>query len=108
LVAAADLLIMPSLYEGAGLPPLEAMASHTAVLSSDIPVLQETCGEGADYFDPHDASALAELLTKFCDDEASRTALRERGWTHVTQRQEAIVPTASAEAICAALESATR
>jgi glycosyltransferase involved in cell wall biosynthesis len=107
LVAAADLLIMPSLYEGAGLPPLEAMASHTAVLSSNIPVLQETCGTGADFFDPHDAGALAQLIMRLCDDESARSALRDRGWAHVTQRQEAITPTASAEAICAALEGAT-
>ncbi|WP_307797047.1 glycosyltransferase family 4 protein [Williamsia soli] len=104
MVARADLLVMPSLYEGAGLPPVEAMASHTAVLSSNIAVLQETCGDGADYFDPYDAGALAELLRKFSDDDSARGELRDRGWSHVTRRQAAIDPTKTATAICAALD----
>lgn len=108
LVSAADLLIMPSLYEGAGLPPLEAMASRTAVLSSNVPVLQETCGSGADYFDPHDPDTLATLIKMLSDDETARTALQERGWSHVTERQATIDPTATAKAICAALEDTTR
>jgi len=63
LVASADLLVMPSFNEGAGLPPLEAMASGTAVLCSNIPSLRETCGGGAEYFDPHDHRELAAFLT---------------------------------------------
>lgn len=108
LVAGADLLIMPSLYEGAGLPPLEAMASHTAVLSSNIAVLQETCGKGAEYFDPHDATSLANMIRDFTADEPARAALCERGWSHVTERQAATDPTATAEAICATLADKTR
>lgn len=103
LVASAQLLIMPSLYEGAGLPPLEAMASGTAVLASAIPSLRETCGDGADYFDPHDRDALVGLLRRYCADDQARTALAERGHTHVTQRQQRIRATAAAEAICAEL-----
>jgi glycosyltransferase involved in cell wall biosynthesis len=105
LVAEADLLVMPSLYEGAGLPPLEAMASHTAVLSSDIAVLQETCGAGADYFDPHDANSLAQLITKYCNDDQALASLAARGWTHVTRRQSSISSTATAETICDGLTS---
>jgi glycosyltransferase involved in cell wall biosynthesis len=106
LVARADLLVMPSLYEGVGLPPLEAMASHTAVLASNIPALRETCGDGADYFAPLDHQALARLIRTYCEDDAARTALAERGWSHVTRRQERISRTAAAEALCAELESA--
>lgn len=105
LVAQADLLIMPSLYEGAGLPPLEAMASHTAVLSSRIPVLMETCGDGAEYFDPHDAGELASLMKKYCDDEQARTALSDRGHSRVLRRQSEILSTTTAETICSALGS---
>jgi glycosyltransferase involved in cell wall biosynthesis len=103
LVAAADLLIMPSLHEGAGLPPLEAMASHTAVLSSDIPAVRETCGDGADYFDPHDRDGLARLIRKHCTDDAARAELSRRGYAHVVQRQQSICPTAAADEICTEL-----
>ncbi|BBX17978.1 glycosyl transferase family 1 [Mycolicibacterium duvalii] len=103
LVAAADLLVMPSLNEGAGLPPLEAMASGTAVLSSRIPPLRETCGDGADYFDPYDPQELAALLRRYCLDDAARAGLQARGHTHVHRRQAEIPTHAAAEAICAEL-----
>jgi glycosyltransferase involved in cell wall biosynthesis len=105
LVASADLLIMPSLHEGAGLPPLEAMASHTAVLSSDIPVLRETCGDGADYFDPQDREGLARAMRTYCDDDVARSDLAARGYRHVQKRQHQICATAAADHICAELVS---
>jgi glycosyltransferase involved in cell wall biosynthesis len=103
LVASTDLLIMPSLHEGAGLPPLEAMASHTAVLASDIRVLRETCGDGADYFDPHDRAGLARLMRMYCADDAARADLAARGYAHVVQRQQRICATAAADEICTEL-----
>ncbi|WP_197378821.1 glycosyltransferase family 4 protein [Mycolicibacterium mengxianglii] len=104
LVAGADLLVMPSFNEGAGLPPLEAMASHTAVLCSNIPSLRETCGDGAEYFDPHDPRELAQLIRTYCDDDQARKELASRGWTHVTQRQSRISADAAADAIVAKLD----
>jgi len=103
LVASAELLIMPSLYEGAGLPPLEAMASHTAVLSSNIPALKETCGDGADYFDPHDRAGLTEVMRSYCNDDAARADLAARGHSHVVNRQQRICATAAADEICSEL-----
>lgn len=103
LVASAELLIMPSLHEGAGLPPLEAMASRTAVLSSSIPSLRETCGPGADYFDPHRPDELAGLLRRYCTDDAARAELAERGHRHVLARQQRIRASAAADEICAEL-----
>lgn len=103
LVAGADLLVMPSLYEGAGLPPVEAMASRTAVLASDIPALRETCGDGADYFDPRDPRALAVLLNKYCLDAGAANGLAARGWAHVTARQSGISFGAAAAAVISAL-----
>lgn len=103
LVASADLLVMPSLYEGAGLPPIEAMASRTAVLVSDIAVLRETCGDGAEYFDPHDRNALAELLRRYLNDEHARADLAARGWSHVTARQSGLSFRPAAEAVAAEL-----
>ena len=104
LVAGADLLVMPSFNEGAGLPPLEAMASHTAVLSSDIPSLRETCGDGADYFDPNDDRELAQLIRTHCLDDVARAELTSRGWAHVTQRQSRLPTDAAAEAIVTRLQ----
>jgi glycosyltransferase involved in cell wall biosynthesis len=103
LVAGADLLVMPSLHEGAGLPPIEAMASHTAVLASDIPALRETCGDGAAYFDPRGRRALATLLRNYCDDDAERDRLASRGWTHVTARQSGLSFRPAAETVAADL-----
>lgn len=100
MVASADLLVMPSLCEGAGLPPVEAMASGTAVLSSDIAALRETCGDGADYFDPHDRGGLAQLIRRYCTDDAARASLAARGHSHVKKRQQHICPTAAADSIC--------
>ncbi|WP_193046561.1 glycosyltransferase family 4 protein [Mycolicibacterium baixiangningiae] len=103
LVASADLLVMPSLHEGAGLPPIEAMASRTAVLASGIPALRETCGDGAEYFDPRDYRALAVLLAKYCLDDSARADLAARGWAHVTARQSGIAFETAAEAVAAEL-----
>ncbi|BBX71559.1 glycosyltransferase family 4 protein [Mycolicibacterium psychrotolerans] len=99
LVAGADLLVMPSLHEGAGLPPIEAMASHTAVIASDIPALRETCGGGTDYFDPTDHAELAALLRALCRDEDARAKLEARGWAHVTARQAGLSMRPAAEAV---------
>ena len=103
LVAAADLLVMPSLYEGAGLPPLEAMASRTAVLASSVPAVRETCGQGTEFFDPHDRGGLAALLRTYCTDDAARAQLAQRGHDWVITRQKGINPAAAAEAIFADL-----
>lgn len=103
LYADADLLVQPSLYEGVGLPPLEAMASHTAVLASDIAAQRETCGDGAEYFDPYDRKALSHLIQKYCQDEAARGELQQRGWARVTTRQSQIASRTAAELVSAKL-----
>lgn len=105
LVAGADLLVMPSLHEGVGLPPLEAMASQTAVLASRIPSLMETCGDGAEYFDPHDPQALGDLIRTYCSDDEARAKLAERGLAHVRHRQSGIPLDAAPQAICHELNS---
>ncbi|MDA2889643.1 glycosyltransferase family 1 protein [Mycolicibacterium sp. BiH015] len=99
LVAGADFLVMPSLHEGAGLPPIEAMASRTGVLASDIPALRETCGDGADYFNPYDAESLVPLLRKYGASDGDRTELAARGWAHVTNRQSDLSLRPAAEAV---------
>jgi glycosyltransferase involved in cell wall biosynthesis len=61
-VAHASALVLPSRYEGFGLPPLEALAAGTPVVVSDLPVLREVLGEHAAYATVGDADALAAAL----------------------------------------------
>jgi glycosyltransferase involved in cell wall biosynthesis len=62
IVAHADLLVHPSLYEGFGYPPLEAMAAGCPVAIADIPPLREMCGDAAVYFNPADPAGMAEVI----------------------------------------------
>lgn len=65
LLENADSLILPSLYEGFGIPPLEAMISGTNVIISDIEVLREIYSDfPVDFFDPYDAESLSNLILK--------------------------------------------
>jgi glycosyltransferase involved in cell wall biosynthesis len=79
LVAAADVLVLPSFYEGFGLPPIEAMAVGCPVLVSDIPALRETCGDAALYCDPHAPGDIARQLRAMLADSVLRARLVERG-----------------------------
>jgi glycosyltransferase involved in cell wall biosynthesis len=76
LYAHADWLLFPSLYEGFGLPALEAMANGCPVIAADAGSLPEVCAEAALYFDPRDAAALAALLAGPARDLALRERLR--------------------------------
>lgn len=75
----ADIFIYPSLYEGFGLPPLEAMACGTAVITSSVSSLPEVVGEAALTVNPLDADALADAVTKVLDDPVLRQRLRGEG-----------------------------
>lgn len=76
----ATAFVYPSLDEGFGLPPLEAMRAGTPVVVSDIPPLRETCGGAAGTFPPGDPAALAERLRELLrDTEEARLARIERG-----------------------------
>jgi glycosyltransferase involved in cell wall biosynthesis len=79
LYADAMLFVFPSLYEGFGYPPLEAMASGTPVLSSDAPALKEVLGDAAEFFQRNNSEDLEEKLMKLLEKEEMREKLREAG-----------------------------
>jgi len=79
LYAGASAFAMPSLYEGFGLPCLEAMASGTPVVAADRAALPETCGGAALLADPEDREAFAEALVRAATADAERTRLIEAG-----------------------------
>jgi len=79
IYACADLFVFPSLAEGFGLPPLEAMAAGTPVIASDIPALREVLGDAAYFVDPRSEDDLAFALLELSNNVARRDQLAEAG-----------------------------
>ena len=65
-------LVYPSLYEGFGIPPLEAMASGIPVAASKLSSVPEVCGEAALYFDPLDPGAMAKAMASLLDEKTAQ------------------------------------
>ncbi len=82
---AARLFIFPSLYEGFGLPVLEAMACGTPVITSNVASLPEVAGKAATLVPPQDAARLAEEMRRILDDPAQQTAMRAAGLIQATR-----------------------
>lgn len=87
LVDRADALIIPSLHEGVGLPPLEAMARCTPVIASTAEALRENCGDAVIYVDPYSPREIAEALMRVSSDPGLRKEMGRRGFRHVLERQ---------------------
>jgi len=79
LFGGAALFVFPSLYEGFGLPPLEAMACGTPVLCSDRTSLPEVVGSGGVLFDPDDKEEWSRALSALLADQTARDALAQKG-----------------------------
>jgi glycosyltransferase involved in cell wall biosynthesis len=85
LYRAASVFVYPSLFEGFGLPPLEAMACGTPVVTSDNSSLPEITGDAALLVDAYDEVALAEAILCVVNDQALRTRLRAAGLARAGQ-----------------------
>ena len=79
LYSACALFVYPSLYEGFGLPPLEAMSCGAAVVAGRTPAVEEVTAGAARLFDPPDHAQLTRALLELLDHEAARRALSEAG-----------------------------
>lgn len=83
LYRGADVFAFPSLYEGFGIPVLEAMGCGTPVVTSDVSSLPEAAGDAALQVPPNDVDALADALWRALSDAVLREDLRARGLTQV-------------------------
>ncbi len=104
LYSGATVFVMPSLYEGFGLPLLEAMACGAPVIASNTSSLPEVVGDAALMFDPRDANMLAALLARVLSDRSLRDELRakslarakEFSWERTARETLAVYCTAAA------------
>jgi glycosyltransferase involved in cell wall biosynthesis len=81
----AGVFVFPSLYEGFGLPPLEAMASGTPVVTSNVSSLPEVAGDAAILVDPYDPNAIADGIYTVLTDERLRHEMRAKGLARARQ-----------------------
>lgn len=85
LLTGAEALVYPSVYEGFGMPVLEAMACGTPVLTSNLSSLPEVAGEAAVLVDPYETAAIADGMERLLTDDGLRGRLREEGLARARQ-----------------------
>ena len=85
LYACCTVCVYPSLYEGFGLPPLEAMASGAPVISSNVPSLSEAVGKAAQLVPPTDIQKLAQAIVEMIRNETKRSHFSRAGLYHASQ-----------------------
>jgi glycosyltransferase involved in cell wall biosynthesis len=104
---AAEAAVYPSLFEGFGLPPLEAMACGCPVIASDIPAVTEVCGSAAAFANPTDVGALTQQLVRVATDDRLRSELRNAGLQQAARFDWARAAAATMEVYARAVERRT-
>jgi glycosyltransferase involved in cell wall biosynthesis len=105
LYAQADVFVYPSLYEGFGLPVLEAMASGCPVITSNVSSLPEVVGEAALLVDPYDVEALAQAMLTVLEDDELKKEMSKKG---IAQAQKFSWEKAGAELLAVCREVADK
>jgi glycosyltransferase involved in cell wall biosynthesis len=105
LLGGARIFLYPSLYEGFGWPPLEAMACGTPVVTSNVSALPEVVGDAALVVDPLDVDGLAAAIRRLWEDEALRDELRARGLARARQFTWDVTARLTLDAYAAAMRS---
>ena len=85
LYRGAEALVFPSLYEGFGLPLLEAMACGTPVVTANVTAMPEIAGDAAVLVDPTSVEQIADAIRQIASDTSLRGRLREKGLTRAAQ-----------------------
>ena len=85
LYSGAAVFVYPSICEGFGLPPLEAMACGVPVVTSNVSSLPEVVGDNAVLVDPYNVDSIADGIRRVCTDDGLRESLRRRGAAHARQ-----------------------
>ncbi len=83
IYANALCLVFPSLYEGFGLPPLEAMSCGCPVIASKVTSIPEVCNDAALYFDPLNIKEITSTMKQILEDEKTVSQLREKGFNNL-------------------------
>ncbi|MCB1180464.1 MAG: glycosyltransferase family 4 protein [Chlamydiia bacterium] len=83
LYSESQLFIYPSLYEGFGIPPLEAMGARVPALCSTAGSIPEVCQEAVVYFDPYNSHEMATKMKEIMENSTLRSKLVEKGASHV-------------------------
>ncbi|RLC37645.1 hypothetical protein DRH29_00930 [candidate division Kazan bacterium] len=79
----AEIFVFPSLYEGFGIPPLEAMSAGTPVISSNASVMPEVLGDAAVYFDPTNIKDMADTMYKVASSFTIKKQLKDKGFKQI-------------------------
>ncbi|WP_350299564.1 glycosyltransferase family 4 protein [Peribacillus frigoritolerans] len=82
MVSDADFMVYPSIYEGFGLPPLEAMACGCPVIASEIASIPEVCGDNVEYINPFDIKDIANKLVFLANNSQRKLELSNKGLAH--------------------------
>jgi len=108
----ASVFVFPSLYEGFGLPPLEAMASGTPVVTSNVSSLPEVTGDAAVLVDPYDVDSIADGMRRILDDPRLAEELRIKGlkrarefsWERSVEKTQRVYREVAADGLASEME----